>query len=158
MSTDGGATGDPTGERGSTIPLIVGFVVVLALLVAVVVDVSAAYLRRQSLDTLADGAALTAADLGASGSELYDGGLARGDRLRLTSATARRAVADYLRRTGAYGRYPGLRLGAVRVRAGTREVEVELSSRVALPLRFPGAAGSTRVGATGTASVTLDTS
>ena len=38
-------------ERGSVTPLIIGFAVVVAMLVAVVVDASAAYLRRQGLDS-----------------------------------------------------------------------------------------------------------
>ena len=47
--------------------MIIGFALVLAMLVALVTDASAAYLRRQGLDTLADGAALRGADLGATG-------------------------------------------------------------------------------------------
>ena len=48
-------------ERGTVTLLIVGFAVVLLMMAAVVTDASAAYLQRQGLDTLADGAALTAA-------------------------------------------------------------------------------------------------
>jgi hypothetical protein len=47
--------------------MIVGFFVVVALMCVVVIDASAAYLRRQQLGSLADGAALAAAD-GAQGS------------------------------------------------------------------------------------------
>ena len=39
----------PRDDRGSITPLIVGFALIVALLVAVVVDASAAYLRRQGL-------------------------------------------------------------------------------------------------------------
>ena len=85
--------------------LIIGFAFVLLMMVAVVVDSSAAYLQRQGLDTLADGAALAGADAGARGSEAYGGGL--GDELRLDAAAARAAVADYLRRVGAYDALPG---------------------------------------------------
>ncbi len=49
-------------ERGQTSLLIMGFFVILSLLVGVVVDASAAYLRRQWFISLADGAALAAAD------------------------------------------------------------------------------------------------
>ena len=49
-------------ERGQTSVLIIGFAFVLLLMVGVVVDASAAYLQRQGLDTLADGAALAGAD------------------------------------------------------------------------------------------------
>ena len=47
----------PRDERGSMTPLIIGFTVVVALVVAVVVDASAAYLRRQGLNATADAAA-----------------------------------------------------------------------------------------------------
>ncbi|HEY9563226.1 MAG TPA: pilus assembly protein TadG-related protein, partial [Nocardioides sp.] len=44
-------------EAGQVTVLIVGFALILLMAVGVVVDTSAAYLNRQSLDTLADGAA-----------------------------------------------------------------------------------------------------
>ena len=93
-------------ERGTATLLIVGLALVLAMMAAVVTDASAAYLQRQGLDTLADGAALTAADAGASGEEAYGAGL--GDDLHLDPATAMSAVLDYLHRVRAYERYPGL--------------------------------------------------
>ena len=49
----------PRDESGQTTVMIVGFAVVLMTAVGMVVNVSAAYLQRQSLDNLADGAALT---------------------------------------------------------------------------------------------------
>src|SRR4051794_41946380 len=99
----------PPADRGSTIPLIVGFTSMLLVAGAVVVDATAAYVQRQSLDTLADGAALRGADLGAQGLEVYAGGLGAG-RLDLTEQAARAAVAAYLTDTGAYRRVPGLHL------------------------------------------------
>ena len=93
-------------ERGQTTVLIVGFAVVLMMAVAMVVNVSAAYLQRQSLDNLADGAALMAADAGAEGDDVYAGGL-DDDRLELLAAAARRAVDDYLAGTGAAAGLPG---------------------------------------------------
>ena len=56
--------------------------------VAVVTDASAAYLQRQGLDTLADGAALRGADLGATGRGVYPAAC-REDRLALTAAAVR---------------------------------------------------------------------
>ena len=94
-------------ERGQTTVLIVGFAVVLMMAVALVVNASAAYLQRQSLDSLADGAALVAADAGAEGDDVYAGGLGE-DRLALLEATAREAVDDYLARTGAPRTVPRL--------------------------------------------------
>ena len=141
-------------ERGSTIPLIIGFALVLALLVGVVVDATAAYLRRQQLDSLADGAALRGADLGAAGAEVYAGGLGAAD-LELTPAVARQAVADYLTATGAYGRYPGLQ-ASVSIDTAARRVLVHLRAPADLPLHVPGSPAHPVVGAEGSAVVALD--
>ena len=59
----------PRDQAGQATVRIIGFAVVLAMLMATVVDASAAYLQRQGLDTVADGAALRGADLGATGHE-----------------------------------------------------------------------------------------
>jgi hypothetical protein len=115
------------GERGQTTLLIVGFAVVALLMVGVVVDASAAYLRRTALDSLADGAALAAAD-GIQGRQVYEGGL--GERAEIDPQVARAYVAEYLRATGAAQRYPGL---SYDVSATPQRVVV----RVAAPLRLP---------------------
>lgn len=142
------------GDRGTTIPLLVGVALVIVVLVAVVTDATAAYLRRQSLDSLADGAALQGADLGAEGVEVYEGDLV-GDRLRETESAATAAVTGYLRALGAYGRYPGLR-AVVRVDPRTRAVEVTLTAPVDLPLGVPGVARRAEVTSHGSASVVRD--
>ena len=96
-------------RRGQATVLIVGFAVVLLMAIAMVVDASAAYLQRQGLDTVADGAALRGADLGATAARCCT---AAGSRRRTGSSSgrgaARAAVRDYLRATGAYAAYPGL--------------------------------------------------
>ncbi len=142
----------PRGERGSVTPLIIGFAVVLLLTIAVVIDASAAFLHRQGLDTLADGAALSGADAGAAGVEVYTGGLGS-QPLQLTRDRARAGVAAYLRDVGATRTYPGLSYD-VSVR-GDRVV-VRLSAPVDLPLRFPGAPERPRVSSTGSAIVDPD--
>ncbi|HCB02841.1 MAG TPA: hypothetical protein DEQ43_00995 [Nocardioides bacterium] len=139
-------------QGGQSSVLIIGFAAVLAMLIAVVVDSSAAYLQRQGLDTLADGAALCGADLGATGVEVYQGGVP-GQTLELTPDRARAAVAGYLRDAGAYERYPGLSF-AVRVE-GDR-VLVHLSAPLELPLSAPGSPARTTVGADGSAVVGVD--
>jgi hypothetical protein len=139
-------------QRGSTIPLIVGSVGLLLVAGAVVIDASAAYLQRQGLDTLADGAALRGADLGAQGSEVYAGGLSD-ERLALTERAARVAVAEYLTRIGAYRRFPGLR---VAVAVGEERVHVRLDAPLDLPLTVPGSPDHPMVGATGSAAVVVD--
>ena len=141
-------------ERGQATVLIIGLATVLAMSVALVVDATAAYLQRQGLDTLADGAALRGADLGATGRDVYEGGVPA-DRLELSAAQARAAVGDYLRGTGAYGRYPGLSY-QVRVDPTTQRVEVSLSAPLDLPLTIPGSPERAMIGATGSAVVGVD--
>jgi hypothetical protein len=140
-------------QSGTASLLIVGLAVVLLMMAAVVTDASAAYLQRQGLDTLADGAALTAADAGASGEEAYGAGL--GDDLHLDPATARAAVLDYLRRVGAYARYPGL-TADVAVDATTQRVLVTVQAPIRLPLHVPGSFRHAIVGARSAATVGVD--
>jgi Flp pilus assembly protein TadG len=141
-------------QRGTATILIVGLATFLAILVGVVVDATSAYLQRQSLSTLADGAALRGADLGATGAEVYDGGVPQ-RRLGLTHAQASAAVASYLRDAGAFTSYPGLTY-VVRIDPASRRIEVALSAPLDLPLTFPGAPERPRVGATGAAIVGVD--
>lgn len=122
----------PRGERGQTSLLIVGFALVVAMLVAVVVDASAAYLRREDLDALADGAALAATEAVGT-DQVYVGGL--GARAALDPAQARADVAAYLQQTGATERYPGLTWA---VDVGSDLVVVRLATPLDLPLRLPG--------------------
>ena len=140
-------------EAGSVTVLIVGLAVVLLMMAAVVTDASAAYLQRQGLDTLADGAALTGADAGASGDEAYAGGL--DSDLHLDADIARAAVLSYLRRVGAYTRYPGL-TAQVSVDATTQRVIVEVHAPVHLPLHVPGSPEQASIGATSAATVGVD--
>ena len=122
----------PRAEHGQTSLLIIGFAIVAIMMVAVVVDASSAYLRRAGLDSLADGAALAAAD-GIQGRQVYEGGL--GSRARIDPVVARRYVADYLSATGAARHYPGL---SYDVRAGTDRVVVHVASPLDLPIVPPG--------------------
>lgn len=141
-------------ERGQATVLIVGFAAVLAMTIALVVDATAAYLQRQGLNTLADGAALRGADLGATGRDVYEGGVPA-QRLELTAAQARQAVGGYLRDTGAFARYPGLSY-QVRVDPATERIEVSLSAPLDLPLTIPGSPERATIGATGSAVVGVD--
>ena len=119
-------------ERGQTTLLIIGFAIVAIMMVAVVVDASAAYLRRTGLDSLADGAALSAAD-GVQGRQVYEGGL--GKRAEIDPVVARRYVAQYLRDTGASRRYPEL---SYDVDATTDRVVVDVAAPLDLPITPPG--------------------
>ena len=142
------------GQHGQATVMIVGVAIVLAMAVALVVDASAAYLQRQGLDTVADGAALRGADLGATGEEAYTHGVPDQD-LALTPAAVRAAVHDYLVGTGAYARYPGLTFEVV-VDAPARRVSVSVHAPLDLPLTVPGSPESASIGATGAAVVQVD--
>ena len=142
-----------TGTGGTATLLIIGFALVLAMMAAVVTDASAAYLQRQGLDTLADGAALTAADAGASGHEAYGDGL--GADLRLDADAARAAVFGYLHRVGAFTRFPGLTVD-VSVDSTLQRVIVVIHAPVRLPLHVPGSPGHATVGSRSAATVGID--
>lgn len=94
MSSGGIRREDLRIDRGSVLLLGIGFVTVCLLAVAVVVDVSAAFLQRRALTSIGDAAALAGAqaiDLDA----YYANGATRGTRLnpRLVAGAARRHVA-----------------------------------------------------------------
>lgn len=126
-------------ERGSIAPLVIGFAFLVGVLVAVVVDASAAYLRRQGLNSLADAAALAASD-GLQGDAVYTHGL--GERAEIDAAAARRFVDEYLTGSGAAGKYPGLSWS---VTAEADTVVVRVAAPLDLPLRVPGVTGAARV-------------
>lgn len=119
-------------ESGQATLLIVGFFLVAVMLVGVVVDASAAYLRRQALNGLADGAALAAAD-GVQGEQVYTGGL--GETAQIEPAAARESVAFYLAQTGAHRQFAGL---VYRVVPTGDSVTVHLSAPLDLPIPPPG--------------------
>ena len=131
--------------------LIIGFAGILLMAIVVVIDASAAYLQRQGLDNLADGAALYGADLGSAG--IYEQGL--GDaRLIQQEAAVEAAVRDYLARADAGSRFPGIDVG-VRVDPIGRSVTVRLQAPLDLPLTIPGSPANPTVGASSTAAVTV---
>lgn len=138
-------------EGGQVTLLIIGFATILLMAVVVVIDASAAYLQRQGLDNLADGAALHGADLGSAG--VYTDGLPE-DRLLQEADAVRAAVHDYLRAAGATRRYPGIQSSVV-VDPSGRAVTVSLRAPLDLPLIVPGWSTAPVVGATSTAAVTV---
>ncbi len=127
------------GERGTVTVLVVGFAVVVALLVAVVVDASTAYLRRQAMTSLADGAVLAAAD-GVQGEQVYTTGLGR--QAEVDPRAAHAHVATYLRQTGATGDYPGL---SWQVSTDGTVVSVRVAAPLDLPVTPSGWGGTTTV-------------
>jgi Putative Flp pilus-assembly TadE/G-like len=140
-------------DRGTGMLLIIGLAVVLLMLVAVVTDASAAYLQRQGLDSLADGAALSAADAGASGADTYAEGL--GAELRLDADTARAEVIGYLHDAGAFEKYPGL-TADISVDTAAQKVTVVVHAPIRLPLLVPGSPGHASIAARSSAAVGVD--
>ena len=115
---------------------------------------SAAYLQRQGLDTVADGAALRGADLGATGREVYLAGVPQ-DRLDLTADAVRASVRDYLATSGAYAKYPGLTF-TVAIDRAAASVTVHVSAPLDLPLSVPGSPDVATIGASGSAVVVAE--
>lgn len=143
-------------ESGQTTLLIVGLAVVLLMAIGAVVDVTAAYLQRQALLTIADGAALAGADAGSyNEQDLYGDGIGDASRLEQQRAVAREAVADFLRSTGAHADYPGLSFG-VRIDPARESVVVSLRAPLELPLTVPGSPERASISASGAATVVLD--
>ena len=141
-------------EDGQATLMIVGFAFVLMMAIAMVVDASAAYLQRQRLDTVADGAALRGADLGATGREVYTSGVPA-DRLDLTADAVRAGVHEYLAASGAYAEYPGLSF-TVDVDRATSSVTVHVRAPLDLPLTVPGSPEVATIGARGSAVVVAE--
>ncbi len=137
-------------DAGSVSVMIVGFFIIIGLMVAAVVDASAAYLRHQELSSLADGAALNAAD-GVQGEQVYTEGLGR--TATVDPAAARRFVADYLAASGAVQEMPGL---TWEVTPAGNTVGVRLSAPLDLPLDPPGWTASTTVVAEAAVVVQVD--
>jgi Flp pilus assembly protein TadG len=130
-------------ERGQLTVLIVGFAIVVLLLLAVVTDVSKAFLVRRDLAQLADGAAL-AGTRGVSGSVISGSGA---ERLELDEARAEQEVAGYLESTADYTDLTW----TVAVQAD--EVTVHLEAVVGLPFTVPGTSGIATVAADGSAQL-----
>lgn len=143
-------------ERGQSAVLIVGLASFLLLAIVVVVDASAAFLQRQGLDTVADGAALAGADAGSRNLDsIYGSGVGSQPRLDQAEALARAAVEDYLNRTGARSDYPGLRYD-VGFDPTDNSVVVQVRAPLDLPLTIPGSPERPVVGTVGSAVVQVE--
>ncbi|MGH3474661.1 MAG: pilus assembly protein TadG-related protein [Aeromicrobium sp.] len=119
-----------THERGTVSVMTIGFLFLLGLLTVVVVDSSSAFLERQRLNNLADGAALSAAD------GLDEAGFYTDHRVVLDPDEARRLVSDYL---------AGERVRAVDVSTDGDTVSVHIERDLDLALTPPGWTASTTI-------------
>ena len=143
-------------ESGQTTVLIVGLAVVLLMAIGVVVDATAAYLHRQGLTNVADGAALAGADAGSRNEEsLYGEGIGSASRLEQQRAVAEAAVVDYLHATGAHADYPGLTWDVV-LDPARDSVVVSVRAPLDLPLTVPGSPERASISARAAAVVQLD--
>ena len=124
-----------SGERGTASIMIVGFAVVAIMMVGVVVDASAAYLRRSGLDSLADGAALAAAD-GVQGRQVYEGGL--GERAEIDAGGRPRVRRGLPARDRRRPSLPGARLPTSR----PGPTGSSCTSRTARPADHPAGVGA----------------
>ncbi len=127
-----------TRERGTVTVMSIGFLFVLGLLTVVVVNSSSAFLERQRLNNLADGAALSAAD------GLDEAGFYTDRRVVLDPAEARRLVSDYL---------AGEQVRVVAVSTEGDTVSVHLERELDLALTPPGWTSSTTIVADATAQL-----
>lgn len=81
-------------ERGSILPLVIGFGVSLVMLSVVVLDTSQAWIYRRTLHSIADGASLDAAN-SLDPAVIYGDGVV-GDTVALSEPIAQQAVNDYV--------------------------------------------------------------
>lgn len=132
-------------EDGSIAPLIIGFMLVLVMLVGVVSNASAAFLKRQQLNALADGAALAATE-GVEGEQVYVHGL--GSRARIDPRAARTAVLAHLDAAGVHG----LRH---QITARDDAVTVRLRAPIDLPFHLGGLGNRVWISGTATGVVTV---
>jgi hypothetical protein len=141
-----GARGDHD-ERGQLTLLVIAFATVILLLLAVVTDVSKAFLVRRDLAQLADGAAL-AGTRGVAGSTITGSGDGAG-AIELDQERAEQEVGAYLDGVGRGG-YDNL---SWTVTVDGAEVRVHLRAAVALPLVVPGTTGAATVAADGSSQL-----
>jgi uncharacterized membrane protein len=129
-------------DRGSTVPLILGFFLIALLLVAGAVAIGDAFVDQRNLQDVCDGAAAAAA---ASGADLdREHGLTSGGSLRFTDVES--AVGTYLSRDA--GRQD-VHVHAALSDSGTR---ITLICEQTMPLAFGAFFGRTTVHHTATSS------
>lgn len=137
------------GDEGRITILVLGYFVVIAVLLGVVVGVASVQTERQRLFAVADAAALDAADALAVDAYFRDGlgvdgapgaaaaGAGAGAvAVPLTDASVRASVEAYLGAVGAAGRFEGLTVSALTGTPDGSTAQVVLSA-VATPAMLP---------------------
>lgn len=120
-----------TTEDGQITVLIIGYILLSLLVVAVVTAVSAVYIEHKKLLSVADGAALSAADTFSIASIDAGGGE---PAPALDSESVSRAAAAYLDRSGAVPRFNNLGLDPATGAPDSRTARVVLTAVVHPPL------------------------
>ena len=129
------------GDEGQLLLLVLGFTLVVALLVTVVVNASRVFLTQRALSAAADGAALAAAD--ALDEAAVYSGAGPAELLPLGEAAVHDAVASYAAGADLAARFEGLALSSTLSEDGTT-VTVTAGALVDLP--FLNAASSAHAG------------
>lgn len=119
-------------DDGSVLMLVLGMVVIAFLLVAVVTDTSALYLKRRALQAMADGAAIAGAQ--AMDADAVYAGRATSS-VPLDPAGVADAVRDYVRKAGGSASFDPA-LSSVSTDGVT--ARVTLSATIRLPFPVPG--------------------
>ncbi len=119
------------GEDGQVGVLIIGYLLLTLLVLAVVLAASAVYLGHTRLLSVADGAALAAADNFTIDTAALGG---RGSQPTLEAGAVRSSTEGYLQRTGAGQRFSSLAIDAATGTPDGRTAQVVLSAVVRPPL------------------------
>jgi hypothetical protein len=127
-------------EDGQITVMTIGFFLFVGLLAVVVINSSAAFLQRQQLDNVADGAALAAAD-GLSREAFY-----RHGEVRLDDRAARRLIGEYVGGDG---------IRVVAVSTDGDQVHVRLERTVDLAITPPGWSSRTTIVSEATSQLRL---
>jgi hypothetical protein len=121
-------------DEGQIALLVLGYTLIALVLVSVVVGASAVHLTRHRLQTLADGAALDAADA-LDRSRFYSGGAVAGPApVPVSDATVRAEASAFLAASGAGQRFSQLTLAGPTDTPDGLTARVSLSARARLPL------------------------
>lgn len=137
-------------ERGSVLTLGIGLFVIVVAICSIGADVCSVWVTRHGLDSVADGAALSAAQA-VDEAYVYQHGL--GTPVHLSQSLARKRVASYVVAAHVKSRFPGFRIRSVTV-TSTR-VEVEFQSLADVPFGYLMPAGATYVRAAASAKLDL---
>ena len=119
-------------DDGQLLPLIIGYAVVLALLITVVVDVSSVYLERRALAAAADAAALAAINA-VDPAAVVDGRVGASGALVVSAETAVARVGDYVADAHLETRFEDFAVQAVELGGGGTTVTVTVAARVPIP-------------------------